>query len=315
MAVNTKAIKGRIKSVKNTKKITKAMEMVAAAKMRRAVEGTVNNRLYARFARELLEKVSDIADPNIALLECRPVEKILVILVSSNRGLCGSFNSNLFKKIKTILEDPENLGAHRHKNGDSPAPADNINIDIVGIGRKTALFAKRYGYNLVSVYDNLGDKPEFEDILPISSMAINAYTAKDYDKVVVAYTEYESSIVQTAKVRQLLPLSKGDLEKMLEMKDEYKLEEEEYDISTYLFEPSLDEVVETVLPRLVESQLYAAVLESAASEHSARMLAMKNASDAAGDMIDELTREFNKGRQAAITQEIAEIAGGAAALE
>lgn len=318
MAVNTKAIKGRIKTVKNTKKITKAMEMVAAAKMRRAVDAAVATREYAVIAKELLDRLAYLDEPNIPILESRPVKKVLAILVSSNRGLCGSFNSNLFKKANEILKDTEKLSVHRTEDGKEISSNTDIEIDIVGIGKKSALYAKREGYPLTEVYDTIGDKPDFDAILPISGEIIKKFTSKEYDKVVILYTNFVNSLTQVAKVRQLLPISPTDVEKMIEEigpDGEAQKDQDTTPIQTYYFEPSLDDIIEYVMPRLVETQMYQAVLESAASEHSSRMMAMKNASENAGDLIKDLTLTFNKARQAAITQEIAEIAGGAAALE
>lgn len=316
MPVNTKAIKGRIKSVKNTKKITKAMEMVSAAKMRKAVEAALATRMYATLARELMEHLGHIDEPNIPLLEMRPVSNVLVVLMSSNRGLCGSFNSNIFKNTKALMEDTNNIATHRTKGGEQIGPANGVNFHILGIGKKSAAFAKKHGYELVSVYDSLGEKPAFEQIIPIAQNIIEEFKQAKYDKVLVAFTDFKSSLEQVPKMRQLLPISEKDLEKMLaDIGEKIQIDEKEgYPIENYLFEPNLDAIIEYVLPRLVEIQLYQALLESSASEHSARMVAMKNASESAGDMIDSLTLQFNKARQAAITQEIAEIAGGAAAL-
>lgn len=297
MAVNTKAIKQRIRSVKNTKKMTKAMEMVSAAKMRKAVQGALATRMFATLGRELLEQLSSGNKPTSALLEERPVARLLVILISSNRGLCGSFNANVFKRAWQILQD---------KN--------NVSVDVIGVGKKSSTFAKRHNYPLIAAFDHLSERPAFEDILSISSMARKAFTEKTYDKVIVMYTQYNSSLSQTVKARQLLPVSPHDLEKMLVVgeKDEAIPSLKQ---NGYLFEPNQNAIIDTIVPRLVDIQLYQAILESSASEHSTRMIAMKNASSSAGDMINGLTLEFNKARQAAITQEIAEIAGGAAALE
>ena len=320
MAVNTKAIKGRIKSVKNTKKITKAMEMVAAAKMRRAVDAAVATREYAQIAKELLDRLAYLDEPNTPITEMRPVKKMLTIMVSSNRGLCGSFNSNLFKTAKQLLSDTDSVGRHRTIDGADISPEGDVEIDILGIGKKSALFAKREGYSLVELYDTIGERPSFDEVLAITGPTIEKFNNKEYDKVVVVYTNYVNSLTQVAKVRQLLPVSAVDIEKMIEElgtdeADGAEEDQKESPIQTYFLEPTLDDIIEYVLPRLVETQLFQAVLESAASEHSARMMAMKNASENAGELIKELTLTFNKARQAAITQEIAEIAGGAAALE
>jgi len=316
MAVNTKAIKTRIKSVQNTKKITRAMEMVSAAKMRKAIEATLGARLYATLAAELMNRLSELQEPNFPLFEKREVKKVLMILVSSNRGLCGSFNSNMFKAATQLIDDKENLGTHR--NGDQKHDtlvSQTMTVDVLGIGRKSALFAKRNKLELVSIYEDLGENPDMEDTRDISRFALEKFTDTTYDKVVVVYTHFKSSLEQTVKVRQLLPISKHDVEKMVEREKHHVLPQEENSIETYFMEPTREAILEEVLPRLVEVQLYQAVLESAASEHSARMVAMKNASESANDMITDLTLVFNKARQAAITQEIAEIAGGAAALE
>ncbi len=313
MAVNTKVIKRRIKSVSSTKKITKAMEMVAAAKMRKAVDTALRTRTYAKLAWDILVDLSKTADVKIPLLEVRPVKNVLVILVTSNRGLCGSFNSNIIKKTSIQLKNPDNLGIQNIEG--KILKTDKVNIDVLGIGKKGAEFAKRNNYNLVASFNTFSDTPSLNDILPISQMVIDQYSKKKYDKVVVAYTAFKSAISQTAKLKQVLPISPIDLESIIGDASVEKTLLEEEKSEDRLFEPNPQEVLETILPRLVETELLQATLESSASEHSARMMAMRSASDAASDMISELNLNFNKARQAAITQEIAEIAGGAAALE
>lgn len=299
MAINTKAIKQRIKSVKNTKKMTKAMEMVSAAKMRKAVQATLATRLYATLARDLLLRLSTTENVETPLTEERPVQTILVLLISSNRGLCGSFNTNVFKKASKLLKDKI---------------VGEAAVEVIGVGRKSAAFAKKHGYTLVAAFDDLPVQPTFADISPISSMARQGFLEKKYDKVFVIYTDFVSSLHQEVRIRQLLPVTTQEVEALLG--DVYDGATPTVDLRTeYEFEPSAVAVTESILPRLVEVQAYQAILESSASEHSSRMVAMKNASSAAGDMIKILTLEFNKARQAAITQEIAEIAGGAMALE
>lgn len=316
MPVNTKAIKQRIKSVGNTKKITKAMELVAAAKMRKAVDAAVNTRTYATLASELLQDLSKGERKDMPLLQVRPVKRLLVILYTSNRGLCGSFNANIIRKTAAELKDPRNISRQRVE-GTLIEPSDVIEVDVIGIGKKGADFAKKMGYNLIASFSDLSDTPTLNDIMPVSRMAIEAYEAKKYDKIVVAYNDFRSSLVQVAKLRQVLPISEVDLEKMMQDDVPAEIENEAptLELDDMLFEPGKEEVLQTILPRLVETQLYQASLESAASEHSARMMAMRTASDAASDMITELKLTYNKARQAGITQEIAEIVGGAAALE
>ncbi len=314
MAINTKAIKQRIKSVKNTKKMTKAMEMVSAAKMRKAVQATLATRLYATLARDLLLRLSKMESVETPLTEVRPVENILLLLISSNRGLCGSFNSNVFKKASKLLKDKIVIAQQPVVDGQKIPVNLEPTVDIIGVGRKSAAFAKKHGYNLIAAFGDLPVKPTFSDISPISSMARQGFLEKKYDKVFVIYTDFVSSLRQEVRIRQLLPVTNQEIEALLG--DVYDGATPAVDLRTeYEFEPDPKAVTESILPKLVEVQAYQAILESAASEHSARMLAMKNASSAAGDMITILTLEFNKARQAAITQEIAEIAGGAMALE
>ena len=328
MAINTKAIKNRIKSVTNTKKITKAMEMVSASKMRKSVEAALNTRTYATMARDLLIHLSQVEEGSkYELLATRPVKNILVVLVSSNRGLCGSFNANIFRKTIKALQNKNELAKHILSDGKEILPEADIKVSILGIGKKSMSLAKREGYELVQIFEDINGNEDFEKVVSVSKNFIKDFKENKYDKVVVAYTDYKSSLNQVPKLRQLLPVSSYDLDKMLDelgrdidsvsqqTKEEIKDGTVDFDANGYIFEPNENEIVEYVLPKLVEVQLFQAILESSASEHSARMMAMRNASDAARDMIEELNLTFNKARQASITQEIAEIAGGAAALE
>jgi len=316
MVINTKIIKRRIKSVTNTKKITKAMELVSGAKMRKAVDAAVNTRAYATAARDLMVHLAQTEKTGVPLLAMRPVQKLLVVIVTSNRGMCGSFNTNIIRKTVEQLKHPENISRHRLAEGKEIMPNDTISIDVIGVGKKGAEFARKNGYNMIASYSEFPDNPTFNDVLSICKTIIDEYTNEAYDKVVVAYTDFKSALVQTPKLRQVLPVSEFDLEKMIDDLDTKHPDlEKKSNLSESLFEPDKTTVLNTVLPRLVETQIYQAVLESAASEHSARMMAMRSASDAADDMIDELSLNYNKARQAGITQEIAEIAGGAAAAQ
>jgi F-type H+-transporting ATPase subunit gamma len=337
MAINTKTIKRRLKSIGSTKKITKAMEMIAAAKMRKAVNAALDTRAYSSLAWELLVNLSKTQKVQIPLLETRPVERILIIMITSNRGLCGSFNANIIKKTAVQMKNPQHI-AKQLVGGSEILPKNNIQVDVIGIGKKGADFAKKMGYNLIAAFTNMTDTPSLDDALPIAHMVISAYEKKSYDKVIVAYTDFKSALVQTAKLRQVLPVLETDLEKTLadignarphpdllltgegagEPSPARRGQGEvsnKTNLNDYLFEPNRLEVLKIILPRLVESQIYQTMLESSASEHSSRMLAMRSATDAAKDMMEELNLTFNKARQAGITQEIAEIAGGAAALE
>src|SRR3989344_8592165 len=193
MPVNTKAIKSRIKSVGSTKKITKAMEMIAAAKMRKAVNAALDARTYAALAWNLLVNLSKTQKVQIPLLAVRPVQKILMVIITSNRGLCGSFNSNIIKKTAVQLK------------------TEKAGIDVIGIGKKGADFAKKMGYTLVAAFTNMTDTPNLEDAMPIAKMVIDAYEKKSYDKVIVAYTDFKSAMLQLAKISQVLPISEADL--------------------------------------------------------------------------------------------------------
>ncbi len=290
MAVNTKAIKSRIKSVGSTKKITKAMELIAAAKMRKAVNAALDTRTYATLAWNLLVSLSKTEKTQIPLLDVRPVEKILMIIITSNRGLCGSFNANIIRKTAEQIKNPVNIGKQIIK-GKEMISKEKIDIDVIGIGKKGADFAKKMGYNLIASFTNMTDTPKLDDALPIAKMVTDAYTKKSYDKVIVAYTDFKSAIFQLAKLRQVLPISETDLEKMIGVISPLPRGSEEgvaeVALNEYLFEPNRLDVLQTILPRLVEIQIYQAMLESAASEHSARMLAMRSASDAAEDMIKD----------------------------
>jgi F-type H+-transporting ATPase subunit gamma len=185
MAINAKAIKRRIKSVTNTKKITKAMEMVSASKMRKAVDGVHNTRLYARLARELMEHLAGLEEPQVKLLDHRPVQRVLAIVVSSNRGLCGSFNSNLFKKTKQIFADKKNLGAYRNGGTVTSLIDGDFPIDIIAVGKKSLSFGKKNGHDVIAVFDALSEKPSYDDLRPIAQMAIESFVNKTYDKVVI----------------------------------------------------------------------------------------------------------------------------------
>lgn len=321
MAVNTKTIKRRMKSIANTKKITKAMEMVSAAKMRRAVDAALATRTYSTMARDIMERLSQAERASMPLLATRSVGNILLIVVAGNRGLCGSFNSNVHKKVTKLTRDSKNLAMHRTRAAEeAPLPKDQITISMVGIGKKSAPIAKKLGLTLTGVYDTFSERPTFEEVVSVARTAIDDFTAEKYDKVAVVYTDYKSSLLQVTKIRQLLPISDIDVEKMIEdvggvEPEPERVEKSLENLENYLFEPNQTEILQTILPKLVEVQVFQAVLESLASEHSARMVAMKNATEAAGDMLSELKLSYNKARQAAITQEISEIVGGAAALE
>jgi len=303
MAVNTKEIQIRIRSVKNTKKITKAMEMISAAKMRKATENVLQTRSYAGLAWEMLNDVSVKTDTSIhPLLEKREIKKLGVLLITSNRGLCGGFVSKLLTETNKYIEELKKEN-------------ENLEVEVILMGKKGIKIFKYHGHKIASEFEKQDLTTKIEEILPIARTITGDYISEKYDKVVLAYTDFVSPINQIPKILELLPLGSEDEMLGQAMTGGEKGEELPKTDIDFTFEPSPKKVLEVLLPKLVEMQVYQAILESDASEHSARMMAMRNASDAAGDMIDDLTLTFNKARQSAITQEISEIVGGAAALE
>jgi F-type H+-transporting ATPase subunit gamma len=295
MPVGTKALKKRIASVKNTKKMTKAMEMVSAAKMRKSVTAAQKTRLFTTLNREIVSHLSFVEGVSHPLMEQKESGKTLLVLLTSNRGLCGSYNSNVIKETKQYLVS----------NG-------LTDIDVLGIGKKSAVFCKRYGFPLVGVYEEFSDKPDFEAVLPVVQRVVSEFTLEKYSHVYIAYTDFKSPVLQQVSVRQLLPLTREAFDAL---RGKNSGETQTQGIDNYIFEPSQQEIVDEIVPRLVEVLFYQMILESSASEHSSRMVAMKNATDNASDLIDDMTLVYNKARQAAITQEISEIVGGAVALE
>lgn len=310
MAVSPRIIRRRIKSVGNTRKITRAMELVAAAKMRRAVAASQRSRSYAALARDMLSRLAGLVEPGAhPLLAAAPVERMLLIVITSHRGLCGGFNANILRRAVGQWRQPRRLAVQRIGEEDVP-PAEGLAVDVVAVGRKGEEAFRRAGADIVASFRVAGDIPTAAEARPIAQLAQRGFLAGKYQKVVVAYTDFVSSLVQTPRLLQLLPVSTGDLEAILAGGDAPRT-----DLAETLFEPDPATVLEAMLPRLVEALTFQALLESSASEHSARMLAMRNATDAAGDMIDDLTLTYNGARQAGITREIAEIAAGTAAQE
>lgn len=297
-------IQRRIKSVKNTKKITKAMELVSAAKMRKAVARVLSSRSYSDLVWDtvlhLVKKTDTSKHPFFN--GSKEVKNVAVVLISTNRGLCGSFNVQLVGKVM------ESIKLHH---------PDVIDTDIITCGTKGRDEIRRHKVNLVADFPKEDITQDTDEVRPIAHMITKDFLAKKYDKVFVAYTDFESSLKQVPHVKQLLPIVPEIDERLGHIvHDKDQVENINVDnFAEFIFEPGVEKVLDAFLPRLVEVQIYQSVLESEASEHSARMFAMRNASDAAGDMIDELTLAYNQARQAGITGEIAEIAAGSAALE
>jgi F-type H+-transporting ATPase subunit gamma len=286
-------IKRRIKSVKNTKKITRAMQMVSAAKMRKAQNAVTKSRTYSELAWQIVQNLSSKIDPKYhRLLQTHSDEgKVGIILISSNKGLIGGFNSSLLAFTKRYLKEND----------------AELLADFVVMGRKGRDAMLRSGKNIVAEFNKYDRTPNAEEVLPIAKLIINDYLEGRYSKIVVIYTHFVSTVVQKPMMKQLLPLRDPDKARHSDEMSKQGFE--------YLIEPSPQEVLDFLLPRIIESQIFQAVLESDASEHSARMIMMKNATDAATELIDDLTLAYNQLRQANITKELAEITAGRIALE
>lgn len=296
------------------------MEMVSAAKMRRAVASVIAIRPYAHSAWSVLTNLARAFEKyqENGLLEVREVKSVLIVVVTSNRGLCGSFNTQIAKKIKEEISHPDKLKINRigTKKINSSIPDKNLKIDFITIGKKGENMVRKLKKDIVAAFADGAQFVSINDIRPVSKIVVDEYLEKKYDKVVAVYTDYISTVVQKTRIRQILPISKIDLEKQIAEMDvlskEYGLEKP---VVEYKVEPGPEEVLKFIVPRLIEMQLFHAILESRASEESARMMAMRNATDAASEMAEDFTLAYNQIRQGKITQEIAEISAGRAALE
>lgn len=296
MALHTKTIKSKIKAVSNVKKITHAMEKVAAVKMRKIVAQTLSAREYAYHIYELLHNVLHTTELNHPYLKSGKSKKTLLIAVSSNRGLCGNINTQLSRTITQHIKE-----------------SGETNFEIVAVGKRMERFAKKTKYPLIASFTTIPDVVVTRDILPIVALITEAFEKGTYEKIMIGYNHFISALNRTSIVRQLLPLEKDEIEAIIE-----KLFKERFDenkkVDNYLFEPNTNEVLSYLLPKIIEIKIYKILLETRACEYSARMMAMKNASDNAQGLIEDLTVSFNRARQGAITQEISEIAAGAAAV-
>ncbi len=302
-------IKRRINSISNTKKVTKAMEVVSAAKMKKAVSRAFALRPYAKAMYELFANITAEARKDHPLLAVREVKSVLAIVIASNKGLCGSYNATLTRVVRNMLNNKTAFA--------ETGKEENISIDFITIGKRADHMIKILGENSIASFPEIANKKDSESVYPLVEMIFKNFEEEKYDKVVVVYTDYINAISQKQKIRQLLPVSRDDLEKQLAEMDniETKKQSELNDGIDYLIEPSVEIVLKDLVPRVVESQILHALYESAASEESSRMLAMKNATDAANEIVDDLKLTYNKMRQSKITQEISEISAGRAALE
>lgn len=306
MAVSPRLIRRRIRSVTNTKKITKAMELVSAAKMRRATASALASRRYAHVGWETVRSVLRDIPLTHPLTTPRTGSRLLIILLTSHRALAGGYNANALKKAFTFAREAiEKTEKH-------------ATLSWVTVGKKGDDALRRTGAEILAHFDTLGDTPTFAEVAPLATYIRTLYLAGAYDRVYTVYTHYQSALTQTPMIQALLPVSPESIDVFEHLigpaqRDDTVFEEESTS-AAMVFEPDRQTIVDTLIPRMVDTLLYQAVLEASASEHSARMLAMRNATEAAGEMIDDLTLSFNQARQAAITREISEIAAGKAAV-
>ncbi|SRR6056297_787771 len=282
-----KEIRTKIKSIQSTQKITRAMEMVAASKMRKAQDRMKSARPYADKIRNVIAHVAHASSEyRHPFLEEREVKRVGYIVVSTDRGLCGGLNVNLFRATLADMKQWRE---------------QDIGMDFCTIGSKAIGFFKRVGGNIVGETSQLGDRPHLEDLIGTAKVMMDAYQEGTVDRVFLVFNEFVNSMTQKPQIEQLLPLPPSEEEELRHHWD-------------YLYEPDAQDVMGNLLMRYIESLLYQSVVENIACEQAARMVAMKAASDNAGDLIDDLQMVYNKARQAAITQEISEIVSGAAAV-
>jgi F-type H+-transporting ATPase subunit gamma len=282
---NIRLIRRRIKGIQSTSKITRAMEMIATSKMRKAQERGLAGRPYAEKIEQVMADLAALrreGEEMHPLLESRPVKKIGILHITPDRGMCGGLNTNINRTAANFILEQE-------------AP-----VSLVAVGRKGRDFMRRYGREIRAEFTNLGDRPGWLDTLPISRIIIDDYTSGEIDRVYLVYPQFISTMVQKPIVHQILPVEPAEIPAAQNV--------------DYIYEPGPAQVLGQLLPRFVEMQVYHAILESIASEQSARMVAMRNATESANELIEELTLMYNKARQETITKELLDITGGAAAL-
>jgi F-type H+-transporting ATPase subunit gamma len=289
-----KDIRGRIGSVRNIAQITRAMEMVAASRMKRAQDAILAARPYSDEMRAMLSRVAAVIDEEVdPLLARRPVRRVALIMITTDRGLAGSLNANALRASLRWIQQ-----RITSRNGD-----ERIEIEAITIGRKGRDGLRRAGIPIAAHFSQLGDRPAFTDVTPIARLVTEDFLEEKYDEIHVAYSTFITTLTQRPEITQLLPIATPQQEEGADVEND-----------EYLFEPSAEAILSRLLPHFVAIDLYRAVLENQASEQSARMIAMRNSTDNANELIEDLTLVYNKTRQATITREMIEIASGAEAL-
>ncbi len=295
---NLKEVRNRISSVSSTQQITKAMKMVSAAKLKRATNAIVQLRPYANKLKDLLSNLSSsLEDGSSPFLQQREPVRVLIVAVSSNRGLAGAFNANVIKTANNLIAEKY---SEQLKAG---------NVSIVAIGKKTQEFYERRKYNVIGNNNELYNELNFANASIITQSIMEGFLKGEYDRVEIVYNHFRNAAVQFLITEQLLPVPRAE-----EKKEEAKKDEVIASQVDYILEPSQEEIIAQLIPKNIKIQLYRAVLDSVASEHGARMTAMDKATENAGDLLKALKLSYNQARQAAITTELTEIVSGAAAL-
>lgn len=292
MAGQLKEVRNRIKSVQNTQQITKAMKMVSAAKLRKAQDAIVQMRPYARKLQEVLSNIVSSSEGEIGmnLAVERPVERVLLIVITSDRGLCGAYNSNVIKLAKSTIREQY---AAQHAKG---------NVTIWAIGKKGYEHFSKNKFNTDATYKDIFLNLTFENVQACAQAAVKAFEAKEFDVVEIVYSEFKNAATQRFVVERFLPIPKVEAGANSKKSD-------------FIFEPNKEELIAELMPKILNTQLYKAVLDANASEHGARMTAMDKASENANELLRSLKISYNRARQAAITTELTEIVSGAAALQ
>ncbi len=292
MAGQLKEVRNRIKSVQNTQQITKAMKMVSAAKLRKAQEGIQQVRPYAKKLQELLSNIvsGSEGDAGLSLATERPVEKLLFIVITSDRGLCGAYNANIIKTTKLIIAEKY------------AAQAAKGNVELWTIGKKGYEHFLKTTYKVDASFKDVFLNLNFESVQAASQAAMKAFEAKQFDRVEIVYSEFKNAATQKFVVERFLPIPKV-------------VPKEGSKKSDFIFEPSREKLIAELMPKILNTQLYKAVLDANASEHGARMTAMDKATENANELLKSLKISYNRARQAAITTELTEIVSGAAALQ
>ncbi|MBN8833486.1 MAG: ATP synthase F1 subunit gamma [Niastella sp. SCN 39-18] len=287
-----KEVRNRIKSVQSTQQITKAMKMVSAAKLRRAQDAITQMRPYAQKLQEMMSNIISSADGNMALdlAAERPVQKALIIVVTSDRGLCGGYNSNLIKLAKSLINDK------------FPAQFAAGNVHILPIGKKGYESFTKSGFTVLNEYWNIFQELSFDKVQVAAQYAMDAFASGQYDAVEMVYSEFKNAATQRFAIEQFLPVPKAEIKQGSKKSD-------------FIFEPDKETLIAELMPKILNTQLYKAVLDANASEHGARMTAMDKASENANELLKSLKISYNRARQAAITTELTEIVSGAAALQ